>query len=84
LRKIYFNTMYEFFIFESYLDKLTDGNFSLNISLMGDNVKTLLLYVFLGSVIWVIFTFAFVFIVTFPKLETELATIISLIKMIPP
>lgn len=76
--------MYEFFMFENYLNKLSEGNFNENLNIMGLNISMMLFYVFIGSMVWVIFSFMFVFVVTFPKLENELATIISLIKMIPP
>jgi hypothetical protein len=71
-------------MFENYLNKLSEGNFNENLNIMGLNISMMLFYVFIGSMVWVIFSFMFVFVVTFPKLENELATIISLIKMIPP
>ena len=76
--------MYEYFIFGNYLDKIADQNFSDNITIMGENVKNTLLYIFFGSVAWTLLSLGFVFLMTFPKIETELATVISLIKMIPP
>ena len=51
---------------------------------MTNYVKNILIYIFVGSLAWIVLLFVFVFIMTFPKLETELATVISLIKMIPP
>lgn len=51
---------------------------------MGNNVNNILIYIFLGAVAWVLISFIFVFVIIFRKLETELSTVISLIKMIPP
>ncbi len=61
--------MYEYFIFGNYLDKLADSNFSENINLMGESVKSILIYIFVGSIAWIVLSFVFVFVMTFPKLE---------------
>ncbi len=48
------------------------------------HAKDLFVLLFDIAIVWVVVGLVIVFLLIFPKLETELATIISLIKMIPP